>query len=114
IFEKLPFFALAAASSAVTFFAQNKGGSVIPDDVIPFTSRVANAVVAYPTYLLKTFWPRDLVVFYQHPITWPAWQLWGSLLLLICISVVVLLLHKSRQYLLVGWLWYLGTLVPVI
>jgi protein O-mannosyl-transferase len=110
--EKVPFFILALASSAITFYAQQSGGAVASMTHIPFGLRVANAVVAYAAYLWKTVWPVELAVFYPHPLAWPAWQVALAVLVLAALSAGVWL--ARRRYLTIGWLWYLGTLVPVI
>jgi tetratricopeptide (TPR) repeat protein len=112
--EKVPFFALAAASCVVTFLVQNSSGAVASLSYIPFWERITNSLVAYVVYLRKTLWPTDLAVFYPHPGAW-AW-IW------VVLSVAVLGLTtcaaiwqaKRRPWLAVGWFWYLGTLIPVI
>jgi tetratricopeptide (TPR) repeat protein len=76
--------------------------------------RTANALVSYIKYILKLIWPTDLALLYPYPAFVPAWQVVGSVLLLVCISAIVILLMKKKPYLLVGWLWYVGTLVPVL
>jgi Flp pilus assembly protein TadD len=110
--EKVPFFALSAASSVVTFFVQRSAGAVA--QTLPFSARVENAVVSYCRYLGKLFWPAELAVIYPHPDYWSGLLVAGSALLLVAISAVVILQRSRRSYLLVGWLWYLGMLVPVI
>jgi tetratricopeptide (TPR) repeat protein len=111
--EKLPLFGLALASSAVTMVAQAGAMSTLVK--IPVTARIENALVAYTTYLLKTFWPVDLSAFYPHPgIKLPLWQASASGVFLAAITVLVLRELRRRPYLTVGWLWYIGTLVPVI
>jgi protein O-mannosyl-transferase len=110
--EKLPFFALVAASSLVTFIVQRRGGAV-STALSPY-ARVANALVAYVRYIRKMFWPSDLSVLYPHPGHWPAWEVAGAVALLLAICAVAILLGRRRPYLVVGWLWFCGTLVPVI
>jgi Tfp pilus assembly protein PilF len=114
--EKIPFFALAGASSLVTFLAQKHGGSVIPFEWFGMPERIANALVSYARYLQKTIWPTQLSVFYPHPGKWPAWEVAGAACALAGISALLLLARggRRRPYLAVGWLWYLGTLAPVI
>ncbi len=116
--EKLPLLALAAASSAITYVAQSRGDAVSRAGASPLTERVANALVAYVAYLWKTVWPTDLAVLYPHPSLTagglPAWQVAGSAVLLAALSAWVVAQRRARPYLLVGWLWFLGTLVPVI
>ena len=112
--EKIPFFVLAFLAGLATFAAQQEGGSIATGDALPLASRVANALVAYIEYLRKIVWPNDLAVFYPHPGVWPLWQVVLASLFLIGVSVWVIRQWSRRPYLLVGWLWYLGTLVPVI
>jgi tetratricopeptide (TPR) repeat protein len=114
VLEKVPFFALAAISSFVTFLAQRSGGAVTPLESLPLESRVANALVSYGSYIGKMIWPDRLAVFYPYPDVLSLWQAAGAGLLLGCISLLVILAARRRPYLMVGWLWYLGTLVPVI
>jgi Flp pilus assembly protein TadD len=115
IWEKIPFFLLAAASSTVTFLVQVRGGAVASLEVFPFETRFANALVSYVRYMGKMFWPQDLAVLYPHPgHTLPLWQIAGAGSLLFLITCVVLRAGRRFPYLAVGWLWYLGTLVPVI
>ena len=81
----------------------------------PIALRLSNALVSYAKYLLLAFWPHDLAVFYPFPEAGiPAWQIIGAALLLIGITAFCLFQRKIRPYLIVGWLWFLGTLVPVI
>jgi len=115
LLEKTPYFALAAASSIVTFLAQRSGGAVSALDVYPVKIRIANALVSYVSYIGQMVWPRGLAVFYPHPGTHlPGWHAVGAGLLLACISIAVIRAARRHPYLAVGWLWYLGTLVPVI
>jgi tetratricopeptide (TPR) repeat protein len=111
--EKVPLFVLAAASSGVTFYAQRQGGAVAEFEALPFGTRMANAVVTYFVYLQKMFWPARLAPFYPYGQT-PAPLLIGSALGLLAVSLISLYAARQRPYLLVGWLLYLGTLVPVI
>ena len=113
--EKLPLFALVAASAVVTSVAQSHGGGVRTFTEFPIALRFSNALVSYAKYLLLAFWPNDLAVFYPFPkAAIPAWQIIGAALLLISITSLFFSQRKIRPYLIVGWLWFLGTLVPVI
>jgi protein O-mannosyl-transferase len=112
LWEKLPFFALSAASCVVTFLAQRKGGAVSTS--LSVAERLANALVSYVRYISKMFWPEKLSVLYPHPGHWPAWVVVGCAALLLALCVGVILLARTRRYLLVGWLWFVGGLVPVI
>ena len=113
LLEKVPLFALAAAASAIAFFVQQSGGAVATLESFPVSGRVANALVAYVAYMLKTIWPRGLVVFYPYPqviAVWPAVAAFGAL---VAASVLVARFAPRKPYLAVGWCWYLGTLLPV-
>jgi protein O-mannosyl-transferase len=110
--EKVPFLLLAAASSVITFVVQRKGGAVSTS--LSLGGRIANALVSYVRYIGKTIWPLDLSILYPHPGHWPAWQVIASAALLLAICVAVLLLARKRPYLVVGWLWFCGMLVPAI
>lgn len=114
--EKLPFFALAAVSCVLTAKAQSAGGAVKALEDFTPAARAANAVLAYPRYLGKLLWPADLAVLYpnfgeQPPLG--ATLLCGALLLALT-GAALLALRRGRPWALVGWLWFLGTLVPVI
>ena len=112
--EKAPFFALCAVSSVLTIFAQQKGGAVIPLEHYPLESRIANALVSYVSYIEKMIWPRNLAVFYPYQEMLPIWKVVGSGLLLVCVSLLVIRAARKLPCLVVGWFWYLGTLIPVI
>lgn len=107
--EKLPLFALAAASCVVTVIAQE--GAIGMASRFPLRLRLANAVLSYVAYLGKTLFPSKLAVFYPMPTEFPVWKVAGAALLLAALTVLALL---ARRYATVGWLWFLGTLVPVI
>jgi tetratricopeptide (TPR) repeat protein len=113
LIEKIPFLALSAVSSAIVLTVQR--GSIWATDSMPLSLRAANALVSYLRYIAKMLWPTDLSVLYLHPnlpggTPWAAWQVVGAGMLLLAIS----LLATRRRYALMGWLWYLGTLIPVI
>jgi tetratricopeptide (TPR) repeat protein len=111
ILEKLPLFILTAVSTYVSSLSfKNPSGT----QTSPMYLRLANALVSYIKYIFKMIWPADLAVFYPYPFSVPAWQVIGSLLLLICISAIVIWLMRKKPYLITGWLWYTGTLVPVL
>jgi Flp pilus assembly protein TadD len=115
VIEKIPLFALVAASAVVTSVAQSHLGAVRTFTEFPIAPRLSNALVSYAKYLLLAFWPNDLAVFYPFPKAGiPAWQIIGAALLLIAITAFCFLQRKIRPYLIVGWLWFLGTSVPVI
>ncbi len=113
--EKLPLFAMAIASAAMTLVAQRGGGAVATFDVFPLPVRLENALVSYVGYLVKMVWPAGLAVYYPHPgSTIPVWQVAGSAVILVVISVCALRLRERFPVILFGWLWYVITLVPVI
>ena len=113
VLEKIPLIALSAVSSVVTFLVQK--GAVGWTEDLPILERINNAAVSYVLYIWQMFWPMNLAVFYPHPENrLPLWEIISSLLLLICITAVAIVLRKKRPYLITGWLWYLGMLVPVI
>ena len=114
IFEKLPFFALAATGSVVTFLIQKSGGAVWSSGTLTFHARVANALLAYVRYLSKTFWPADLAIIYPYPRHWPVMAVIGAALLLAIWSGLFIWRARQNPYLLAGWFWFLGTLIPAI
>ena len=112
--EKLPLLALSAASALITMYAQRAGGAVRTNAEYSFAARFANAVYAYAMYLWKMVWPARLAPMYPHPgDSLAAWQVVAAVLTLVAITAIVLR-FRTRPYLMVGWLWFLGTLVPVI
>lgn len=113
--EKLPLFALAAASCSVTFLVQRGGGAVQSADRYPLAIRCQNAAVAYVDYLRQLAWPSDLAVFYPHPgVALSPLRALASLALLLLLTAGAWRLRRSQPAVLVGWLWFLGTLLPVI
>ena len=112
--EKLPLVALAIADAVVTFVLQQQTGAVAPIERVSLSMRLANAIVSYVRYLWMTIWPADLAVFYPYPDRWPAVVVIAALALLVAITIVTVRQARARAYLIVGWLWSLGTLVPVI
>jgi len=114
LWEKVPFFILSVIASVVTYIAQQKGGAVSTLEEIAFNARVTNSIVSYVGYIGKMIWPANLAVFYPHPGMLPSWQVLGAAVLLVIVTLIVLRMARSFPYVFVGWLWYLGTLVPVI
>ena len=112
--EKIPLMVLVVVSCLVTLVAQQTGGAVKSFAVLPLNIRIANALLSYVSYMGKMIWPHDLAVFYPHRGILPMWQGAGAGLLLVGLSVLVVSAARRHPYLAVGWLWYLGTLVPVI
>jgi tetratricopeptide (TPR) repeat protein len=112
--EKIPFFLCSLLSVLVTIYAQNKGGAIGKLSEFPFAARCQNALVAYATYIGKTLWPHNLAVYYPFPVSIPLWQVIGSLLLLTILSVAAIKTRNRQPYLVVGWFWFIITLLPVI
>ena len=114
VVEKLPLFIPVAAASLLAIHAQSQAGALPSWEGLPLGTRVANAVLSYGLYLKKMVWPTDLAVFYPHPgNSWEIGSLALAVLLLGGISLGVGWQGRSYRYLVVGWLWYVGTLFPV-
>lgn len=112
--EKIPLFVLSVASSILTYLAQQKGGGLKSIEAYPLATRIVNTLVSYAGYIRKMVWPEGMAFFYPYPEAFPIWEVVGSILLLSCISILVIRYARKHPFLLVGWFWYLGTLVPVI
>jgi Flp pilus assembly protein TadD len=114
VVEKLPLIALSAASAVITMQAQRAGGAMRSTAQFSLAVRLENAVMAYAMYLWKMIWPSHLSPIYPHPgDSLAGWQVGTSALVLLAVTAVALK-FRARRYLLTGWLWFLGTLVPVI
>jgi tetratricopeptide (TPR) repeat protein len=112
LWEKVPLLLLSASSAVVTMKAEKAGGAVASQ--YSLLLRLETAVIAYAHYLGKAVWPSKLVALYPHPTKlYPAWQVGAAVILLALITAVVFLAPR-RRYLIVGWLWFLGSLVPMI
>jgi len=110
--EKTPFFILSAVLVFITLYnPSQQDTSLKAFSLIP---RLANAPVAFVTYLEKTFWPHDMAVFYPFSDQLPVWQVLEATILIIVISVTVIVMAKRLPYLFVGWMWYAITIAPVI
>jgi protein O-mannosyl-transferase len=138
LLEKLPFFALAAASVILTLIAQSQQGALVDFGDSRLGLRLANALVSYVRYLGKTIWPEDLAIFYPYPPAWPLWQVVAAGGVLLLASGLALWSGRTgsagipagvgptaptpagcrrsqwRGYVPMGWFWFVGTLVPVI
>ncbi|MBI4634331.1 MAG: glycosyltransferase family 39 protein, partial [Deltaproteobacteria bacterium] len=100
VWEKAPFFAFTVVSSVITFYHQQKEGAM---QALPLDARIGNALVSYVSYVVKMIWPRDLAIFYPHPGAQPLWEVFGSALVLVIITVVVIGGVKRFPYLAFGW-----------
>jgi tetratricopeptide (TPR) repeat protein len=115
IWEKIPLLVLAVSSIITTLTAQKIGGAMKSLDVYPLQERVINALVSYLLYLQKMVWPSGMSVFYPHPENMlPVWKGVLSAMLLVLFTTGAIRMARRAPYLVVGWFWYLGTLVPVI
>ena len=114
LWEKLPFFVLALASCVVTYLVQQRGGSVMSIENLPLGHRLANALLACAGYLRKMVWPSDLAIFYPLPASLSVVRVLAAASVLALVSAVAVIWRRRRPWFLVGWLWFLGTLVPVL
>ncbi len=112
--EKIPFFVLAAGTSIVTFVVQKQTSALVMVEDLPLGARSGNALISYCRYLGELFWPRDLAVFYPHPGHWAVGQVVLAGGLILGMTVFFIMGRGRYPFLLMGWLWYCGTLVPVI
>lgn len=113
LWEKSALFLLAAVSSATTLAASAHESALISSVTLSVPARAANALIGYVAYLGSLFWPTNLAVLYPIQAVHPATQVLGALALLAGLSVLFFALRRRRPFLLVGWLWFLGILVPV-
>ena len=113
VVEKIPFFVLSATSCVITYIAQKAGGAMADIESLSFIARLSNAVVSYIAYIAKMVWPVGLAVFYPLKHI-PQWQSLSAFFVLAFITVAAVFWCRRRRYFAVGWLWYIGTLVPVI
>jgi tetratricopeptide (TPR) repeat protein len=114
LLEKTPLFIMSATSAAIAFFVQKNAGGIVTADNYTFSNRVANAILSYATYIGKMLWPEHLAVFYPYVESIPGWRLAGSMALLILLSALAILWIRRYPFFIVGWLWYIGSLIPVI
>lgn len=111
--EKIPLFALVAASAAITFYSQSSGGAVADLATMSLGDRIQNMIVAYASYVAMLFYPFDLGVFYPIDPNRPVWIVLVSCIVLLALSVLFLIVLRHKRYLAVGWLWFLGMMFPV-
>lgn len=114
LFEKLPFLLISVASSVITVIAQRSGGAMAALNHVSLSDRAGNALVSYFAYLRKMVWPTKLAIIYPLHHVPPLWQVVVAAMVLVLISGFVIAAARRRQFLLTGWFWYLGMLVPVI
>jgi tetratricopeptide (TPR) repeat protein len=114
IAEKIPLLVLSIGSAVATLIVQSGGVGLVPLEVLPLSWRITNALAAYLVYIWQMIWPADLALIYSHPGKLPIWQVAGAAAVLIAVTLGVFALRKRSPYLVVGWLWYLVMLVPVL
>ena len=114
VLEKWAFFLLSVAACVVTYLVQQHGDAVQSAAHFPLAGRIENVWVSYARYLAKAFWPVGLAIYYPHPGHWPALQWSLSAALVLLVSVAALQSRRNHPCVLVGWFWFLGTLVPVL
>ncbi len=112
--EKCPLFFLAGVGSAIAFISQHQGNAVVSLEKMSLALRLSHVPLAYVEYLAKAFFPRGLAILYPYPAVLPLWEVVGAIFILGMLSVGFWRARASAPYLIVGWLWFLGTLVPVI
>jgi len=112
--EKFPLFGISLAASLATYLVQRQAGSVASFNEVPFALRAGNALVSYIVYLFQFFWPANLAVFYPYAAGISLWKPIVAALLLAGITVFAVRSFPRRPYLAIGWVWYLGTLIPVL
>lgn len=113
--EKIPLLAMSAASSGITLYAQRSGGALGNVQLLPVGQRLGNAIYSYAAYLGKGIWPAGLAVFYPHPEgSLAAWKIVAAALLLAIITALAWVYRERHRYLLMGWMWYLVAMIPMI
>lgn len=114
VVEKIPLILLSVLSCYLTLIAQAGSGAVASASNLSLGTRVANALVAYAKYVIMLFYPADLAIGYSYPTSFEPWRIAGAIILIAAISALCIWQRRSRPYLIVGWLWFVGTMVPVI
>ena len=114
VLEKVPFFVGSVVSIWISSLSVQVFGTIASMESVPVKLRIANALVSYVKYIGKMIWPHNLSIYYPLPHRVPAWQIIGALIVLAGISVAVIRVLKEKPFLCVGWLWFLGTLAPVL
>jgi protein O-mannosyl-transferase len=118
VLEKIPFILLTIGASILFYRAQLASGSLVIGKIIPLSNRAANAVVSVGQYLLKTIWPAHLAICYPHPFLSgtpiPMWQIATSIAVVLVITILAFHIRQTMPFVIVGWLWFLGMLVPML
>ena len=115
VLEKLPLFLLAAASAVVTVIAERSAHALRTSSEFSLANRIETALTSYVRYMGMAVWPSKLAVLYPHPtVLFPAWQVVAAVLVLVMATAIVIWQRRERPYLVVGWLWFLGVMFPMI
>ena len=112
--EKYLLFFISSVFCIITYITQKSAGAVGSIEKFPFDLRLGNALVSYTNYIVKMVWPSGMAVFYPHPEIIPVWESSLSFIVLVLLTVLSLRFARNYPYFIVGWLWYLFTLLPVI
>jgi hypothetical protein len=112
--EKIPLFFIMSIFIVLTVMAQHSGGGIVPLDSYSVGDRIANAIISYNKYLIKTVWPDDLSVFYPFPVSFDFMYLTFLSSFLLTLTILSIVSMRKKPYIAFGWLWYIGILVPVI
>lgn len=114
VLEKLPLLILAFISIGLSTISLHNNSQMVSHELSPMTLRLENSLISYIKYILNIFFPHNLAFYYPFPDFIPLWQVLGAGLIITILSIIFILLAKKAPYLIVGWLWFLGTLLPVI
>jgi tetratricopeptide (TPR) repeat protein len=112
--EKIPLLAVSGAAGVITYLAQQSGGGIKSVASVSLAERISNALISYVGYIVNMLWPFKLACYYPFPDSFSLWRVGGSFLLLLLITWFAVRSARRHPFFIVGWLWYLGTLVPVI
>ena len=114
VLEKIPFLFLSAVSIYLSSLSVQRFGAIISTASVPMKLRITNALISYIAYIKKMVWPYNLAVYYPYPKTIPLWEIAGAGLFMACVTFFTFRRAKEKPYFAIGWLWYIGTLFPVI
>jgi tetratricopeptide (TPR) repeat protein len=114
VWEKVPFFVLSGVSIYLSSMSVRRLGITTSTELVPMKLRIGQSFISYVSYLWMLILPRRLAVFYPYPTDVMVWRSAGALLLLACLTFLLVWVFRKKRYLAVGWLWYSGTLLPVI
>jgi len=114
VLEKIPLMVLSFVFFYVTMLSLKMSHTIKASDLTPMDLKIKNAIVSYLIYMGKMVWPKDLSIFYPFPDAIPMWEVMGSIIVLLMITVIAQIKYRKYPYFIVGWLWFIGTLVPVL